>query len=97
MLSKINISLDFLNLFLAFSFFSLVVMSIEQYLGAYYPIFHRTSATRRRLLTFAVSLIPTTAMYVISNNNLVISGEVSSTILLVIFPFRHLCLPTSNL
>ena len=86
LLPKINASLDFLNVFLAFSFCSLIVMSIERYLGAYYPIFHRTTVTRRRLLTLlAVSLILTTVMYVISNNDLVISGTVSLTILLVIF------------
>ena len=35
----------------AISMFVLLVMSIERYLGVYYPLFHRTSVTRRRLLT----------------------------------------------
>ena len=43
--------------FLGFSFFALLVMNIERYLGTYYPIYHRTSVTRRRLLTFLAMLI----------------------------------------
>ena len=42
----------------------LLVMNIERYLGAYYPIFHRTSVTRRRLLVLLpISLIPTTVIH----------------------------------
>ena len=42
----------------------LLVMNIERYLGAYYPIFHRTSVTRRRLLVLlSISLIPTTVIH----------------------------------
>ena len=39
------------NVFIGFSMMALLVMSIERYLGAYYPFFHRTSLTRRKLLT----------------------------------------------
>ena len=46
-----TVYMNFVTLFYVFSFFALLVMSIERYLGAYYPIFHRTSVTKRRLLT----------------------------------------------
>ena len=74
------------SVFLSFSFCALLVMSIERYLGAYYPFFHRTSVTRRRLLTFlAILLMVTAVMYVISANDLVIRGRVSFIILLALF------------
>ena len=34
-----------------FSFFALLVMNFDRYLATYYPLFHRTSVTKRRLLT----------------------------------------------
>ena len=40
-----------------FSLSALLLMSIERYLGAYYPIFHRTSVTRRGLMTILVMLL----------------------------------------
>ena len=61
-------------------------MSIERYLGAYYPIFHRTSVTRRRLLTlFAIFLIEFAVMYIISSYDLVIPTEVFIIIFMVLF------------
>ena len=49
--------LDSVFLFFWFSFHVLLVMSIERYLGAYYPIFHRTSVTKLRLLTLLAILL----------------------------------------
>ena len=64
----------------------LLVMNIERYLGAYYPIFHRTSVTRRRLLTLiAMLLIPTSALYMSGKMNLAISTEASQIIAMVLF------------
>ena len=42
------------------SMMALLVMSMERYIGTYYPFFHRTSLTRRRLLTVLAvfSLVP---------------------------------------
>ena len=58
LLTKLGIYMYLANTFLGFSFLALLVMNIERYLGTYYPIFHRTSVTRRKLLTFfAISLI----------------------------------------
>ena len=76
--------------FLGFSFCVLLVMCIERYLGAYYPIFHRTRLNRCRLLTFLVILlIPLAVLYIISRNELVISSSMSVMIFmgLLIPPF----------
>ena len=65
--------LHFVVAFLGFSFHVLLVMSIERYLGVYYPIFHRTSVTRRRLLTLlTILLIVYTTLYVIATNEIII-------------------------
>ena len=66
LLSKVDIYTRIASAFLGFSFFALLVMNIERYLGAYYPVFHRTSVTRRRLLTFlAMLVIFTTALLIL--------------------------------
>ena len=73
-LSNIKIYIHVASLFLGSSMHALLMMSIEQYLGAYYPIFHRTSVTRRKLLfVLAISLIPHAILNAISINDLVIS------------------------
>jgi hypothetical protein len=46
----------FSNLFIGFSIIALLVMTIERYLAVYFPILHRTSVTRRRLLTLLAVL-----------------------------------------
>ena len=51
LLLTMGIYLKYSIVFCVFSVLALLVMSIERYLGAYYPIFHRTSVTRRRLLS----------------------------------------------
>ena len=74
------------GVFPAFPFFTLLVMSIERYLGVYYPIFHYTSVTRRRLLTLlAILLILTTVMLTISRGDLVISSSLVILILMALF------------
>ena len=80
--------LDFANLFMAFPFYVLIVMSIERYLGAYYPIFHRTSVTKRRLLTLlAILLIFQTIFYVISIYDFIISRTLCVIIFMTtVFP-----------
>jgi hypothetical protein len=44
-----HISLRSTHIFLVFSFFALLVMNFDRYLATSYPIFHRTSVTKRRL------------------------------------------------
>ena len=86
LLPKIKIYRYVSDVFLGSSFLALLVMSIERYLGAYYPIFHRTSVTRRRLLTLlAILLIPTTVINILSSHGLVISDAVFLTICVSIF------------
>ena len=86
LLPKMMIYLYVANLFLASSFLTLLVISIERYLGAYYPIFHRTSVTKRRLLAVhALCLIVPTTLLIISVNDFIISGPVASIILIALF------------
>ena len=86
LLPKLMTYLHISGVFLAFPFFTLLVMSIERYLGVYYPIFHHTSVTRRRLLTFlAILLTSTIVMFTISRGSLVISSSLNLIILMVLF------------
>ena len=74
LLPKISLYLHISSASLAFSILVLLVMSIERYLGAYYPILHRTSLTRRRLMTLlAILLIFRTTLQVITTHDMVIS------------------------
>ena len=74
LLPKIGTYLHIASVFLALSMLVLLVMSLERYLGAYYPVFHRTSVTRRRLLTLlAILLIPSAVMHTSSKNGVIIS------------------------
>ena len=85
-LTKMRTYLYLASVFLGFSFLTLLVMNIERYLGTYYPIFHRTSVTRRRLLTvLAMFLIPPTTLIIISVDDLIISPSVCSIIFMVLF------------
>jgi hypothetical protein len=51
-----HISISSTNIFLGFLLFALLVMSFDRYLATSYPIFHRTSVTKRRLLTLLAIL-----------------------------------------
>ena len=87
LLLKMRSYMYFANAFLAFSSVSVLVLSIERYMGAYYPIFHRTSVTRRRLLTlFPILMVPSAVMYIIYSYGLIFSGS----ILLLIFMALYL-------
>ena len=71
--------IDHVKALTGFSFCVLVVMSIERYLGAYYPIFHRTSVTKRRLLTLLAMLFIISTFF-----HLIYSSDIISTALSVI-------------
>ena len=59
-------------------------MSIDRYLGTYYPIFHRTSVTKGKLLTLlAILNIFGLLLELLSVNNYVISGQEHTLICLV--------------
>ena len=82
---------------LAFSSIALLVMSIERYLGGYYPVFHRTSVTKRRLLIlFPKLLSPEALMYTIYSRGLVTNGVVLLLVFMALYTppfvfFTNLC------
>ena len=72
-----HISLRSANMFLGFSYFSLLVMNFERYLATSYPIFHRNSVTKGRLLTLvAMLIIVEITLKVMTVNDFVISDQV---------------------
>ena len=91
---RMGIYLDISGTFLTFSQLALLVMTTERYLAAYYPIFHRTSVTRRRLLTLlAKLLIPITVIRIISGFTVisrVMLSLISQALFLLPFIFFNL-------
>ena len=71
---------------IGFSLLALFVMNFDRYLATYYPIFHRTSVTKGKLLTLLICLIiiVTTAM-AMSINNLVIPFQAGLLIFFIIY------------
>jgi hypothetical protein len=75
-----HISLGATGIFLVFSF-ALLVMNFDRYLATSYPIFHRTSVTKGRLLTLlAILIIVEITLKVMSLNDFVISYQLHSVI-----------------
>ncbi len=67
------------------SLLALLVMNFDRYLATYYPIFHRTSVTKGKLLTLLVTLIVVElTLYLMSINDFVISHAVFVLIGLII-------------
>jgi uncharacterized membrane protein len=84
------ISLTSTGIFHAFSLFALLVMNFDRYLATSYPIFHRTSVTKGRLLTLlAILIIVDVTLAVISVNNF-ISYQVHGLIRYILFIFPML-------
>ena len=79
MLSTWIMYIDLVKVLIGFSFCVLVVMSIERYLGAYNPLFHRTSVTKRRLLTLLAMLFIISTFF-----GLIYISDIISTALSVI-------------
>jgi hypothetical protein len=84
LVAKMEIYLHFGITAAGFSLVALLIMNIERYLGAYYPIFHRKSVTSRRLLTILAILILPTLLIIISTIKLVISVPVALIIFIII-------------
>ena len=83
--SKMQIYANFSTTIFGFSFVALLVMNIERYLGAYYPFFHRTTVTKRKLLKLlAILLILPLTLILISVNDWVISFPTASIIFVII-------------
>ena len=80
------ILLDLSNIMLGCSLHALLVMSFDVYLATYYPMFHRTSMTKGKLLTlFAFAVMIKITVAKMSINNLVISYQVGLLIICIIF------------
>ena len=78
------IPLKMSSFFLIISIVALFVMSFDRYLATYYPIFHRTSVTKGKLLTlFAILSILELLLELLSAT--VISRQAHSLICLIIF------------
>ncbi len=87
LLKKLKIYTSLANTFCAFSFSALLVMNIERYLGTHYPIFHRTSVTRRKLLTFlAMLLIFITALLTLVNVKVIVPAAGTVIFVVIAFP-----------
>ena len=70
---------------LAFSLFALLVLTFDRYLAILYPLFHRTSVTKGRLLfVFAILVLVEITLAIISLNNVVISMQVGVSIVFFI-------------
>ena len=82
---RLLIPYGLLLIFIGFSLLALLVMNVDRYLATHYPIFHRTTVTKGKLLTlfaFLVTIqITVTAM---SINDLVIPFEVGLLIFCII-------------
>ena len=80
-----HISFRLTSSFLVFSLFALLVMNFDRYLATSYPIFHRTSVTKGRLLTLlAILIIVQIILKVMSVNDFVISSQVHLLILCIL-------------
>jgi hypothetical protein len=81
-----HISLASTGIFLRFSYFALLVMNFDRYLATSYPIFHRTSVTKGRLLTLlAILNIVEITLVVMFVNDFVISSQVHALIIYILF------------
>ena len=86
LLTTIEVYHRFENLSAGISMLALLLLSIERYLGVYYPIFHRTAVTKRRLLaSLAIFTILPATFVIISTNEMVISYPVALAIFLSIY------------
>ena len=80
------ITLFLSNASVIFSLLALFVMNVDRYLATYYPIFHRTSVTKGKLLTLFAFLVNfEVTVVVMSMNNFLISYEVGLVMFYIIF------------
>ena len=80
------IRFELAHIFISISLVALLVISVDRYLATHYPIFHRTSVTKGKLLTFfAFLVILVVTVSVMTINDLVVSFEVGLLIFLIIY------------
>ena len=79
------ISLKSSNIFVAFSLLAVLAINYDRYLATYYPVYHRISVTKAKILTFlAVPSIATLLLILMSLSDF-ISFEVIILIFLVVY------------
>lgn len=82
----IFISLKMTNIPIAASLFALLVMSLDRYLATYYPVFHRTRVTKRRLLMLlSMIILFSITLGVLSINHIVFSHPFYILIIFLLF------------
>ena len=79
-----HISLRSTSIFFTFSLFALLVMNFDRYLATSYPFFHRTSVTKRRLLTLFAILIIVEITLAVTSANAFISYQVHGLMLCIL-------------
>ena len=68
------------------SLLALLVLSLDRYLATYYPIFHRTSVTKGRLLTLLLTFIALAGSLVMTSvNSWLITPQLADIIFMTIF------------
>ena len=79
---------SFPTVFVGFSLLALLVMNFDRYLATYYPIFHRTSVTKGKLLTLlAILIVVDLTLYLMCINDFLISsGTFIAIFFIVLFP-----------
>ena len=82
--SWVDIGSDLAGYFIGFSLSALLVMNFDRYLATYYPIYHRTSVTKQKLLTVfgILTIIQVTLSFMSVNNS--ISLDLHALIFLII-------------
>ena len=86
LLSTIGIYLRLSNMFIAFSLLQILVMSIERYLAATHPFFHRTSVDKPRLfIVLSLFVLFDVVMYAISYDGLAITFHAYHIIFYAVF------------
>ena len=84
--SWVDMYLEITNIFVGFSLLAVLVMNFDRYLATYYPIFHRTSVTKRKLLTLlAILIVIVLTLQVLGTNDFILPYEVAVLICLIIF------------
>ena len=80
------ISHQILSMIIGVSLRALFVMNVDRYLATHYPLYHRTSVTKRKLLTFfTVLIIIQITVTAISTSDLIISYQLRLLIFFVIY------------
>ena len=81
----VHITLRILQMFFMISLLALLVMNFDRYLATSYPFFHRTSVTRRKLLTLlGILVITELTLAAMSTNDVIISFPVHMLILFIL-------------